>query len=115
MRQQERMGNARQTAKKELVSAPPKAGLMRTLLIVSILIGQLVSVQAGCKSPVMRRLSAITRYCFVTAESQRAKANKCEYDCLISKEVLPLPANRICPIAVRLRLYCDHTSEIVPN
>jgi hypothetical protein len=88
---------------------------MRTPLFIAVLILQCLSVRAAdrCDDPRMRLLTAITRYCVITAASQRENGTSCEYDCLITTETVPKPLDGLCPVTVKQRLYDNGTTEIV--
>jgi hypothetical protein len=89
---------------------------MRMLLTAGILVAQVVFAQAGdCRDPLMRKLSAITRYCILTGESLQRGVGTCDYDCLISKESIARPTSGFCPTTARQRLFNDNTREIVAN
>jgi hypothetical protein len=91
---------------------------MRALLLIAILLSQTLPVAAACNlDPRMRQLSAITRYCvvFPGQNLQGATERICDYDCLISRESVSVPASAYCPITVKQRLYSDGTREIIAN
>jgi hypothetical protein len=88
---------------------------MRTTLLFLALFAQGLSVQAKekCDDPHMRLLTAMTRYCVVTAASQKKDVATCQYDCLISTEFVHKPFGSSCPLTVKQRLYNDGSTEIV--
>lgn len=86
-------------------------------LILSLAPSFAVSAEPELKpcpmDPVMKRLTAITRYCFVTPQEERRQTAKiCHYDCLISRESISVPAESHCPPTVKQRMFWDNTADI---
>ena len=87
---------------------------MRMVLCVGLILSLAPSFAASAEpevkpcevDPLTRRLTAITRYCFVTPQEELRQTTKiCHYDCLISHEFISIPAESHCPPTVRQRMF----------